>query len=156
MNLDWILSPLTCYALIAVALAAFIACLLSTKSEIWQLRRAAYDSQLALNHKLEQVESTVADIGQRRQEAPVAAPARAGAHRPSLNLTRRTQALRMRRRGESVETIAAALAVPRNEIELLLKVYEMVEYRRQLKAPALEQVSGAPGRLIPKRDYETA
>jgi hypothetical protein len=42
----------------------------------------------------------------------------------------------MRRRGESVESIAAALAAPRNEIELLLKVYEIVEYRKQIKAPA--------------------
>jgi hypothetical protein len=28
------------------------------------------------------------------------------------------------------------LAAPRNEIELLLKVYEIVEYRKQIKAPA--------------------
>jgi hypothetical protein len=35
----------------------------------------------------------------------------------------------MRRRGESLESITAALAVPRNEIELLLKVHEMVDGR---------------------------
>ena len=39
-----------------------------------------------------------------------------------LNLTRRAQAMRMQRRGESAATIAAALRVPRNEIELLLKI----------------------------------
>jgi hypothetical protein len=77
----------------------------------------------------------VAQIGEQKTEAPATPTARPSL-RPSLNLTRRTQALRMRRRGESVESIAAALAAPRNEIELLLKVYEIVEYRKQIKAPA--------------------
>jgi hypothetical protein len=36
----------------------------------------------------------------------------------------------MRRRGESVESITAALCVPRNEIELLLKLNEMAETRK--------------------------
>jgi hypothetical protein len=40
-----------------------------------------------------------------------------------LNLTKRAQALRMHRRGESVPTIAAALQSPHNEIDLLLKVH---------------------------------
>jgi hypothetical protein len=43
----------------------------------------------------------------------------------AINLTKRGQALRMLRRGEGPETIAAALAVPRNEIDLMIKVHEM-------------------------------
>ena len=137
MNLDWILSPLVSYALIAVALAACIAVFISYKSEVYRLRRAAAATQQDMKRQIEEMQSTVAQIGQQRQEAPAEAPAiRRASLRPSLNLTRRAQALRMRRRGESVESIAAALSTPRNEIELLLKVYEMVEYRRQLKAPA--------------------
>ena len=137
MNLDWILSPLVSYALIAVALAACIAVFISYKSEVHRLRRAAAASHQHMKRQIEQMQSTVAQIGQQRQEAPAEAPAiRPAALRPSLNLTRRAQALRMRRRGESVESIAAALSTPRNEIELLLKVYDMVEYRRQLTAPA--------------------
>ena len=135
MNLDWILNPLTPYALIAAALAACLAVFVSTKREVYRLRRAADTSQQDLKRKIEEMQCTVANIGQQRQETPEALPVRTAAVRPSLNLTRRTQALRMRRRGESVESIAAALSTPRNEIELLLKVYEMVEYRRQLKAP---------------------
>ena len=133
MNFDWILSPLTPFAAVALALAACVACFLSTKSEVYRLRRTAADTDRLLARKLEQVESAVATIGQQQAE-PAAAPA-APTVRPSLNLTRRTQALRMRRRGESAESIAAALAAPRNEIELLLKVYEMVEYRKGLAAP---------------------
>lgn len=137
MNLDWILNPLTAYALIALVLAACIAVLVSTQSEVCRLRRAADNSQRDLKKKIEEMQSTVAQIGQPAPErAAETTPARSVTIRPSLNLTRRTQALRMRRRGESVESIAAALSTPRNEIELLLKVYEMVEYRRQLKAPA--------------------
>jgi hypothetical protein len=40
-----------------------------------------------------------------------------------INLTKRAQALRMHRRGESIPTIAAALETPANEIALLLKVH---------------------------------
>ena len=51
----------------------------------------------------------------------------------ALNLNKRGQVLRMRRRGENPETIAAALAIPRNEVDLLLKVHQL----------AIEQVDGA-------------
>jgi hypothetical protein len=44
-----------------------------------------------------------------------------------LNLNKRGQVLRMRRRGENPETIAAALAVPRNEVDLLLKVHQLAQ-----------------------------
>jgi hypothetical protein len=136
MNLDWILSPFTCYAVVALALVASIACFVSTKAEVYRLRRTANASQDVLKRKMEEMQSAVAAISQASSEPAVAAPARPLSLRPGLNLTRRTQALRMRRRGESAESIAAALSAPRNEIELLLKIYEVTEYRRQLKAPA--------------------
>ena len=50
-----------------------------------------------------------------------------------VNLNQRGQVLRMRRRGESPETIAAALGIPRNEVDLLFKVHRL----------ALEQANGA-------------
>lgn len=42
--------------------------------------------------------------------------------RSGLNLTKRTQAARMFRRGDQPEQIAATLCLPRNEVDLLLKV----------------------------------
>ena len=42
-----------------------------------------------------------------------------------LNLNKRGQILRMRRRGERPETIAGALSLPRNEVELLLRVHDL-------------------------------
>jgi hypothetical protein len=49
-----------------------------------------------------------------------------GNPRPSMNVTRRSQALRLHRKGDSAERIAEMLAVPRQEIDLLLKVHQLV------------------------------
>jgi hypothetical protein len=51
---------------------------------------------------------------------PSAAPAK-----PGLNVSRRFQALRLYRRGERPEQIAAALGVPVREVELLIKVHQI-------------------------------
>ena len=122
MNLDWILSPLALYTVVALALVGCASLFIVTKVELSQLRRAADQSRVDLAKKIEEVESAMADI-------PAAAPAPMLMVRPSINLTKRAQALRMRRRGESLESITAALSVPRNEIELLLKVHELVDGR---------------------------
>ena len=49
-----------------------------------------------------------------------------GTPRPSMNVTRRSQALRLHRKGDSAERIADTLAIPRQEIDLLLKVHQLV------------------------------
>ncbi|MBZ5596266.1 MAG: hypothetical protein LAP39_28810 [Acidobacteriia bacterium] len=55
-----------------------------------------------------------------------------------LNLTKRGQILRMRRRGERPETIAGALAIPRNEVDLLIKVHDLaLEHVEKGAMPAL-------------------
>lgn len=46
--------------------------------------------------------------------------------RPGLNLSTRSQALRMFRKGEPPERIAMALEVPLQEVDLLLKVQHIV------------------------------
>jgi hypothetical protein len=43
----------------------------------------------------------------------------------------------MRRRGESTETIAGALGIPRNEVDLLLKVHRMAIEHVEKSADAL-------------------
>ena len=58
-----------------------------------------------------------------KSSAPLPEP---GPTRPGMNLTKRSQALRMHRRGENVEQIATALAVPRQEVDLLIKVHRIV------------------------------
>jgi DNA-binding NarL/FixJ family response regulator len=57
------------------------------------------------------------------EEAAATAPANPGM---SFNLSRRSQVLRMHRRGESPDQIAASLRMPKQEVDLLLKVHRIV------------------------------
>jgi len=125
VNLDWILSPLTIYAVVAIALLVCLALSLGTRLELIRVRRAADESQKAAAQKIEEMETWMSKITDQAAQTQPGGPIR-----HSINLTKRAQALRMSRRGESVESITAALAVPRNEVELLLKVHGMVETSR--------------------------
>jgi hypothetical protein len=70
------------------------------------------------------VESLAAQV--RELQRTPAAPADAGAPRAGFNVTKRSQALRLHRQGESAEQIATSLQLPRQEVELLLKVHRIV------------------------------
>jgi hypothetical protein len=48
------------------------------------------------------------------------------APRSGLNLSKRSQVLRMHRSGEAPDRIAATLAIPLQEVDLLLKVHRIV------------------------------
>ena len=125
MHLDWIVNPLAQYGMLAAGLIACLTLFLAVKMEVCVVRKRALESGDALAGRVEEMESA---LGQIRQSV-TDMERRPGTASPSLNLTRRAQALRMHRRGESVQTIAAALSAPQNEIELLLKLHAMVQYR---------------------------
>ena len=74
-----------------------------------------------LQQGLEALQSQVEEI---RQQPP--APAPPPSPRAGLNLDKRSQALRMHRRGEAPPQIAAMLEIPLQEVELLLKVHRIV------------------------------
>ena len=125
MHLDWILNPLAQYGMLAAGLIACLVLFAAVKVEIAVVRQRAQESEDALAAQVQEVESALGHIRQsvtEIEERPVAVS-------PGMNLTRRTQALRMHHRGESVETIAAALSAPRNEIDLLLKLQSMLQHR---------------------------
>jgi hypothetical protein len=68
--------------------------------------------------------SLTAELREIRQQSPIAVgstPAKSG-----LNLTKRSQAIRMHRRGDPPDRIAAALDIPLQEVDLLLKVHRIV------------------------------
>ncbi len=46
---------------------------------------------------------------------------------PSLTIAKRSQAIKMIRRGEPAEAVSAALGVPRSHIQLLIKVQELIQ-----------------------------
>ena len=124
MNFDWILDPLTQYAALAAGLIGCLALFISTKAEMARFqRRLASESQSApvdttpMAEEIERLNQAVREL----QEIRPAAPA------TNINLSRRTQVIRMHDRGEPVQTIAAALQVPTGEIELMLKLQRLTD-----------------------------
>lgn len=123
MRLDWLLNPVTFYSGASVCLLVSLALFVSIKLEVARTRcrmEKSEDSReseklelLNLKAEVENLRQTVSQL----EEARPAVPAGEG-----INLTKRAQALRMHRRGESISSIAAALETPTNEIALLLKV----------------------------------
>lgn len=121
----WISNPLAYYGLLAVALVLGLYLLISMKVEIAQLRAKLEKQNLQSQEVLGQFRTALSKLDsslqEHEQDEELAMPMRA-AQGVSINLTRRSQALRMHRRGDSREQICHALQMPRNEVELLLKV----------------------------------
>jgi hypothetical protein len=90
-------------------------------------RHAAQEAATGeLKTQLAELAARVLDAEQRAGVLVPPAPPRSG-----LNLNKRTQVIRMSRRGERVETIAASLQLPQREVELLLKIHSSVAYSPQ-------------------------
>ncbi len=82
----------------------------------------------ARNAELQEMRSAIDSLAAQIREVQTAAPAGPPIYKggPSLNLTKRSQALRMHRRGEPPAQIAAALELPHQEVDLLIKVQRIV------------------------------
>jgi hypothetical protein len=76
------------------------------------------------------------------QQRPPGEVAPAVSPRPALNISTRSQALRMHRRGDSPAQIASVLNVPLQEVDLLLKVHRIVLQNLVVASKPL----GAPNR----------
>ena len=123
MAQNWILSPLAIYCTLALAMVGSLILSFSYKFELRQARRTAEASSEALASHVREMELSIG----RFQEKVDDISARPTPGNPGMNLGRRVKVLRMHRRGESLETIAAALDTPRNEVELLIRLQELLE-----------------------------
>lgn len=124
LQLTWLSNPLTWLAVLAVAMICALVLFVSLKCEIAAARRLARQTAASAEQLRASMSAELAAIRETPpvvQEVVVAAPVVG----EGLNLTRRAAALRMEKRGETVSTIAAALRVPQNEIELLLKLQKL-------------------------------
>jgi hypothetical protein len=67
------------------------------------------------------------ELRERLSERPAERPAPVGwaPEVAGVNLNRRGQVLRLRRRGRTVDEIASTLHMPRGEVELMVKVHEL-------------------------------
>jgi len=82
------------------------------------------DGDPELQSVRDSLQALATQVQELRNTSPVALEP--GTPKPGLNLSKRSQALRMHRRGESIEQIATSLAVPRQEVDLLVKVHRIV------------------------------
>ena len=105
------------YLLIAAGLLSSLGLFLALKREI---------RQHVFRHKttVEEMMARLLEAERPLQSTFVPVPLGAG-----LNLNNRVQAMRMLRRGEDISHIAAALGVPRREVELLVRVQSMGKTR---------------------------
>ncbi len=91
------------------------------------LRREVREANLARDTAMEALGSRMDALAARLEEVraiphgSVVVPEKAG-----INLSRRSQALRLHRRGDSAAEIAVALGIPVQEVQLLIKVHEIV------------------------------
>ena len=103
------------YVLLTLGLSASLALFVSLKRD---LRSAAIRD----SRKMEAIARRIEETPAPREAEVVYIPA---APRPGMNVSKRVQAMRMVRRKEDVSRIAAALGVPRREVELLIRVQTM-------------------------------
>lgn len=113
-------------ALAAIGMSFFA--LLYARAVASDLGRRVSALKSSLESALQAVEAKVAELAAEARDRDVlpavtVLPARL---RPGLNLTTRSQVLRMHRHGEPPENIARVLEVPRQEVDLLLKVHGII------------------------------
>lgn len=105
----------------------------SLKREMARLRREMEEKGEQWSAEAGELRRALQVLSQELELERKAAMDRAAIPREGMNLSKRSQALRMHRLGQSPENIAAALGVSRREVDLLLKVHRTV----------LETVAGA-------------
>jgi hypothetical protein len=121
MRLEWILHPALSYAVVAMGLALCLFLFVSLKRDLraceirWGKKLSALESDWQT--KMESLDEHWKELSHVSSLLVPPPPPQSG-----LNLSKRSQALQMHRRGEASLDIAAALSIPANEVELLVKV----------------------------------
>ena len=118
-------------SVIALALAALVVSLFALYRTVRLSHRASAAIEEARGEfarSAQALDARLTSLAAEFEQAPrghVAEPL-PGEAKSCMNLTRRSQALRLHRQGESSAQIARALDLPRQEVDLLLKVHEIV------------------------------
>jgi hypothetical protein len=113
------------FAVAAMALSLFAVwrtrCMVHAEN---RMKAAVERSEATLGNwreTLDSLSAQVRDLPRESLPGPTSAPPKSG-----LNMGKRSQVLRMRRRGDAPEQIAIALEIPLQEVDLLLKVQRIV------------------------------
>ena len=124
MRFDWIYSPVTQYLITGVGLIASLSLWISARAQLRAVHHGLSKSIETLDSGLRNLAASVGEIktaGHAALENAPPSPCQA------INLTKRAQVLRMRHRGESLNSIAAALQIPLGEVVLLLKIEKLLD-----------------------------
>jgi len=125
MNFEWILHPAVPYLLLACSLPLSLYLFLSMKKEIralaLRLERNRDEGQAEMRKLSGALEELKKKELETEEKALMLRP------RAGVNLSKRSQALRMHRRGETPESIAAALSIPQREVDLVLKINTLAQ-----------------------------
>ena len=118
---QWILHPAAPYTELAIGLSLCLFLFLSLKRDLaaaerrWRKKLADVEADWQAKTKI--LDERWDELSQISHLLVPPAPPRSG-----FNLTKRSQVLQMFRQGESPQVIAAALSLPNNEVDLLVKV----------------------------------
>ena len=128
MAANWILSPVTQCGIVALTLGLilYLICTVRIRARTTGGRTVTPPPAYP---EIGELQKRLAELDARQRESEKhALPAEVSSIpvRPGMNLSRRSQALRLHRRGETLEQIASALTVPTGEVRLLLKIHHMV------------------------------
>lgn len=130
-NPESLLQPLVFYVLLASGFALCLYLFVSLKGEIRSLLRRSQEErervqvlEIALGEARLALQSLDADLRAVERQTGMLVPPQPA--RSGLNLSRRTQVLRMHRAGQEGAEIASALVLPRSEVDLLIKVHNIV------------------------------
>jgi hypothetical protein len=126
MNFDWIISPLTQAAILGAGLLGSLAIWISARSETRAASRGLERLRVSTEATIKDLSAQIQEMREERASEPPPAPAPI-MNIQGFNLTMRTKVLRMYRRGETPSSIAAALGVQHEEVDLLLKLDQMLE-----------------------------
>lgn len=133
MRLEWVLHPAISYALLAAGMGLCLFLFVSLKRDLRAAESRCGKKLAALEAEWSEKERS---LDERWKELAQAVglltpppPTRSG-----LNLNKRSQALQMSRRGEKPRDIAAALSLPQNEVELIVKVQHIMLSNLQSQA----------------------
>ena len=125
MHFDWISYPATQYGITGAGLLASLWLWISARGQLQAIHEGLTRSIEALEAGQQDLTAKVEEMKAASQTAlentPQPTPSQA------INLTKRAQVLRMRHRGESLHSIAAALQIPLGEVVLLLKIEKLLD-----------------------------
>lgn len=136
MRPELILQPLFYYLMLAAGMGVCLYLFLATKRQLHAVSLASGRQMEQLSATVTSLEQQLAAMDSKLKEAQEGLSLMV-APKPTpsgLNLNRRSQALRMARRGDRADQIAAALQIPHTEVALLLKVHRVMAETIPLKA----------------------